>query len=149
MADKKLSDKLKESVSFHDIEGFRKKYATEILTVIALAIAAISSALDFFTGPKLTIFVFALATIVAIFFPDPVQKSIKKIYGFFYMQEPTTQLIISAVRIVVAIFVPFVLFGAFGLLAGLSFHYYTRRYEHSGEINRPKPPKNTSNDEHD
>jgi len=146
---KKLSDKLKESISFHDIESFRRKYSTEILTVAALAIAAISSAWDFFTGPKLSIFLFTLTTIIAIFFPEPVQKSIRKMYGFFQMQEKTTQLILGAVRIVVAIFIPFVLFGAFGLLAGLAFHHYSHQSEQMGEKSGNKASKHTSNDEHD
>ncbi len=147
MTGKKMSDKLKDSLSFHDLNGFRRKYSTEIFTAVALAIAMISSSWDFFTGPKLSIFVFVLSMIVAIFFPDPVQTIIKKMWGFFNIQEKTTQYIIDAARIVLAIFVPFVLLGAFGLLAGLSFHYYTNHYEHPGKGS--KGSKGVSGDEHD
>ena len=135
MAEKKLTDKIKDSLSFHDLDGFSRKHSTEIFTAVALAIAMISSSWDFFTGPKLTIFVFVLSMIISIFFPEPVQTVIKKMWGFFNMQEKTTQYMLDGARIVIAIFVPFILLGAFGLLAGLSFHYYTNHYEHSSRLN--------------
>ena len=148
MVNKKLADKIKEGFSFRDIDGYGQKHLTEIVIAIALVIAAISSAWDFFTGPKLSIFVFSLTAIIGIFFPDPVQVLIKKMWAFFNAQEKTTQLIIDGMRIVLAIFVPFVVLGAFGFLAGLSFHYYTHHCEHTYKSS-PKAPKSNIGDEHD
>lgn len=148
MVNKKLSDRLKDSLSFRDLDGYSRKHSTEIFTAIALAIAAISSSWDFFTGPKLSIFMFVFAAIVGIFFPAPVQTLIKKMWGFFNVQEKTTQLVLDGARIVVAIFVPFLLLGAFGLLAGLSFHYYTNHFEHPGKGSH-KSSKSNIGDEHD
>ena len=149
MAKNKLAEKLKESVSVHEIETFTRKHMTEVFTVAALVIGAVSSSWDFFTGPKLTIFLFALGAVLGIFFPVPVEKGLKQLYGFSYKQEKTTQLVFGAVKIVVAIFIPFVLFGVFGLLAGTSYHYYTRQAQIASENPAPKTRRHTSGDEHD
>jgi len=149
MAKNKFTEKLKEGVSVHEIEQFARTYAMEVFTVAALVIGAISSAWDFFTGPKLTIFLFTIGTILGIFFSTPVEKGLKSLYHFSYKQEKTTQIIFGAVKIIVAIFIPFVLFGIFGLLAGRAYHYYTR-HAHS---DMGTPPQHThrdsSGDEHD
>jgi hypothetical protein len=59
-----------------------------------------------------------LGIILGIFFPVPVERGLKQIYGFVFKQEKSTQLILAGVKIVIAIFIPFVLFGLAGLLAG-------------------------------
>jgi hypothetical protein len=148
MAKNKFTEKLKEGVSVHEIEQFARTYTMEVFTVAALVIGAISSAWDFFTGPKLTIFLFTIGAILGIFFPTPVEKGLKSLYHFAYKQEKTTQVIFGAVKIIVAIFIPFVLFGIFGLLAGTAYHYYNRHAQTSGT-----PPhhvhRESSGDEHD
>jgi hypothetical protein len=63
---------------------------------------------------------------------------LKQIFNFAFKQEKSTQLILGAVQIVVAIFIPFILFAVLGLLAGGSFHYYIR---HSQIMSETKPPK--------
>lgn len=148
MVIKKLSDKIKDSFSFRDLDGYSKKHVTEIVMAIALVIATISSSWNFFTGPKLSIFMFSVGAIVGIFFPNPIDALIKRMWSFFNAQEKTTQLIINGARIVFAIFVPFVLLGMFGLLAGLSFHYYASHLEHADK-NSHKLPKSNVGDEHD
>ena len=105
----------------------------EVFTVTALVIGAISSAFDFFTGPKFTIFLFTLGAILGIFFPSPIERGIKRLSSFFYKQEKITQIIVGAMETIVAIFIPFVLFGILGLLAGTAYHYYARIAErHEG-----------------
>jgi hypothetical protein len=123
---KKPFDKLKEGVSVEELESFARKHTTELFSVLALIIGAASSALDFFTGPKLTIFLLAVGAIAAILFPVGAEKGLKQLYSYTIKQEKSTQLIIGAVKIVIALFIPFVLFGIVGLLAGTSYHYYTR-----------------------
>ena len=144
---KESKDKLKESVTFQDLDGFRRKYSLEIFTVISLAVASVSSAWDFFTGPKLTIFFFALCVILAIFFPDQVQKAVRKNYSFLYSQESTTQMILNGVCIVMGVFVPFIIFGAFGLLAGLSFHYFSHQAQMKDERKSIKLARDVSDEQ--
>ena len=149
MAKNKLVDKLKEGVSVHELEGFASKHTTEVFSAIAIIIGAISSSYDFFTGPKLTILFLALGALVALFFPAPVEKGLKQLYSFTFKQEKMTEIILGAVKIVIAIFIPFLYFGLLGLLAGTSYHYYIRH----AQIMSQNPPSTSRRsevgDEHD
>ncbi len=146
---KKLMDKFKEGVSVQEVEDFARKYTMEVFSVLAILIAAISSMYDFFVGPKFTIAFLTIGVILGIFFPAPVERGLKQFYSFSYKQEKMTQLILGIVKIVVALFIPFVIFGGLGLLAGTSYHYYTRHAQVMDE-NRPhKHHHSSSGDEHD
>lgn len=122
----KFSEKLKEGFSVQELEGLARKHTTEVFSVLALIIAGVSSIFDFFTGAGMSIVFLTIAAILAIFFPAPVEKGLKQLYHFTYKQEKTTEIILGAVKIVVALFIPFLYFGLVGLLAGSSFHYYIR-----------------------
>jgi len=145
----KFTEKLKSGVSVQEIENFTRKHLMELFAVAALLIGAASSAWDFFTGPRLTILFFTLGAVLGIFFPVPVERLLNRFYAFCYKQETTTQLVLGAVKIVVALFIPFVLFGMFGLLAGTSYHYYTRHAQVSGGNKPMKKPREYMGDEHD
>lgn len=145
---KKLMDKIKEGVSVQEVEDFARKYTTEVFTVLALIIGAISSMYDYFTGPKLTIVFLVIGTFLGIFFPAPVERGLKQFYSFSFKQEKMTQIILGVVNIIVALFIPFLLFAALGLLAGTSYHYYTRHAQIMGE-HRPHKHHTSSGEEHD
>lgn len=142
-------DKIKEGVSVQEVEDFARKYATEVFSVLAIAVGSISSMYDFFTGPKMTIVFFAIGVIIAIFFPAPVERGLKQFYSFSYKQEKTTQMVLGLVKVVVALFIPFVLFGFLGLLSGASYHYYTRHAQIMSENRPSKGHRGASGEEHD
>lgn len=147
---KKLVDKFKEGVSVQEVEDFARKYATEVFSVLAIVIGSISSMYDFFIGPKMTIAFLAIGVILGVFFPAPVERGLKQFYNFSYKQEKTTQMVLGIAKVVVGLFIPFILFGFIGLLAGTSYHYYTRQAQIVGE-NRPSKSsrKGVSGEEHD
>ncbi len=145
----KFTEKLKEGVSVHEIEQFARKHTTEVFTVLALIIGSISSAFGFFTGPGLSVFFVAIGAILGIFLPLQVEQKLKQLYGFIFKQEKSTQLVLGAVKLVVAIFIPFVLFGLIGLLAGTSYHYYNRHSQNSGDSKPHKHHHSNAGDEHD
>lgn len=145
----KFTDKLKEGVSVQELESFARKHTTEVFSVLAIIIGSISSIFDFFTGPGMTIFFFAIGAIAAIFFPAPVEKGLKQLYHFTYKQEKMTEIILGAVKIVVAIFIPFLYFGLLGLLAGTSYHYYIRQAQIMGENAPRSSRRKDSGEEHD
>jgi len=149
MAKDKFVDKLKEGVSVHELEGFASKHTTEIFALIALIIGAISSIYDFFTGPELTIVFLTLGALVAVIFPAPVEKALKQFYSFTFKQEKMTEIILGAVKIIVAIFVPFLFFGLFGLHAGTSCHYFIRHSQIISDNNPKSSRKKDVGDEHD
>jgi len=149
MAKNKLVDKLKEGVSVDELEGFASKHTTEVFSVLAMIIGAISSSFDFFTGPKLTILFLTVGTLVAVIFPAPIERGLKQLYSFTFKQDKMTEIIFGAVKIVVAIFIPFLYFGLIGLLAGTSYHYFVRHAQIASE-NRPSSPRRSeAGDEHD
>jgi hypothetical protein len=144
---KKFSDKIKNGVSVQEMEDFARKYSIEVFSVVAIIIATISSIYDFFTSPGLTIVFTALGCILGVFFPVPTERGLKQLYSYMANQEKTTQMILGAVKIIVAIFIPFILFGVLGLLAGTSYHYYVR---HSQIMEENKIHRHLSGeDEHD
>lgn len=149
MSKHKIIDKIKEGVSVEELEGFAGKHTTEVFTILALIIGAISSSFDFFTGPKLTIFFLAIGALAGIVFPVPVEKGLKQLYGYTFKQEKMTEIIIGAVKIIVALFIPFLYFGLVGLLAGTSFHYYVRHAQIMTEHRPRESRKSHSGDEHD
>jgi uncharacterized membrane protein len=135
----KFSDKMKEGLSVKEIEDFTRKHTTEVFTVLAIVIATASSCWGFFTGPKLAVFFTGLGCVITVLFPVPIERVLKQLYSFTLKQEKTTQMILGAVKIVIALFIPFILFGFLGLLAGGSYHYYVR---HAQIISDNKPRKN-------
>jgi hypothetical protein len=138
--DKNLLDKIKDGVSVQDVEDFARKYTTELFFVVAVLIGGISSMYDFFTGPYLTLFVAALGVMTGVFFPNPTENFLKKFYNFTFMQEKATQMIFGAVYIILGLFLPFVIFALVGILAGTSYHYYTRNAQIMSQ-NKPNKKK--------
>jgi hypothetical protein len=127
----KFSDKLKEGVSVEEIESFARKYTSEVFAAIAIIIASISSAFDFFTGPGWSLLLAGLGAVVGIIFPGPVESFLAKCYSFVQKQEKSTQIIIGVVRIIIGLFIPFVIFTMMGLLAGSSYHEHMKHPYHS------------------
>lgn len=146
---KKLMDKIKEGVSVQEVEDFARKYMTEVFSVLAIIIGSISSMYDFFTGPKFTIVFIAIGVILGVLLPAPVERGLKQFYSFSYKQEKMTQMILGFVKIVIGLFIPFILFGFIGLLAGTSYHYFTRQAQIMTESRPPKPHKTAPGEEHD
>ncbi|MBS0624717.1 MAG: hypothetical protein JSS32_01550 [Verrucomicrobia bacterium] len=145
----KLSEKLKEGVSVQELEDFARKHTTEVFTALAIIVGAISSAWDFFTGPKMTILFTALGVLLGIFFPAPTEKGLKQLYGFTFKQEKSTQMILGGVKIIIGIFIPFILFGILGLLAGTSYHYYVRHAQATAGIHPTHSSRHKNDEEHD
>jgi hypothetical protein len=126
MDHKKLGNKIKEGVSAQEIENFAKKHTPEVFSTIAIFVGAISSIFDFFTGAGFSILFCAIGAIVAIAFPASVEKTLKRIYTFTLKQEKTTEMVLGGVKILIAIFLPFIYFGFVGLLSGTAYHFYIR-----------------------
>jgi hypothetical protein len=126
MEHKKLGDKIKEGISAQQIEDFARKHTPEVFSTLAIFIAAISSIFDFFTGSGWSILFCAVGAIITIASPNAIEDKLKKIYEFATDQDKTTEMVLGGVKIIIAIFLPFLCFGFLGILAGSSYHRYTR-----------------------
>lgn len=144
----KMSDMLKDGVSVNEIESFARKYTSEVFLVLAILIASISSIFDFFSGAGWSIAFAGACAIISILFPNHIEAALRKLFSFGTQNEKSMQIIIGIVRIVLAIFVPFILFGFVGLLAGTSFHIHTRNAMNEKKENKPNEEhkKNSSDD---
>ena len=114
----KISEKLKEGVSVREIEEFARKHTIEAFSVLAIVIATISSMFDFFTGPVWSVLFTAIGMVLAVIFAESLERGVKKCYQFIHKQEKFTQMVLGVVKIVLALFIPFVIFLGIGVLAG-------------------------------
>ncbi len=149
MNKKKSANKYQSGLSIHEIEQFTRQHVTEVFTILALATGAIASAFDFFTGPKMTITIAAIGAIWGIVSPKNIELLLKQVAQFTYRQDNNTQMVLGVVKLVIAIFIPFVLFGLVGMMAGASYHYYLRQAQGIDSNKSPKTPPPTSGEEHD
>lgn len=142
-------DKLKEGVSVQEVESFARKHTNEVFSLVALIVGAVSSMFDFFTGPSMTILFLAVGAAVGMLLPAPIEKGLKQFFHFMGKQEKSTRMVIGGVKIVVGIFIPFVLFGVYGLLAGTSYNYFSRHAESMGDSKPFRSQKGGNSGDHD
>lgn len=136
MNNKKITDKIKEGISPQELENFVRNHTPEVFSVLAIFVSAVSSMFDFFTGAGWSILFAALGAIFAIACPVQVDDRLKKFYKFAIHQEKGTEMVLGGVKIVIAIFLPFIFFCFLGLLAGVSYHFYIR---HAQIIEQEEP----------
>jgi hypothetical protein len=134
----KFTEKIKEGVSVEEIEKFARKYTNEVFLILSLIIATISSIFGFFTGPSWSVFFMGLLAIIAIALPEQIGVFIKKMMKLQAKAEKATSIIIGIVRIVLGIFIPFILFAELGLLAGYAFHTTSKQFISEHKEEKPK-----------
>jgi hypothetical protein len=122
-----IKERLKEGVSFQELEGFTRKHTNELLLILAIFIAALSSMIGIFSGSGWAIALASLCAIVSIIIPQPIIKMEKKMLGFLGKQEKTVQIVIGVVRLIVALFLPFLIFAEIGLLAGVAMSFFNKK----------------------
>lgn len=130
MDDKKMKthfgEKLKEGIPVKDIELFARKHTVEGFFILAILVAIISSSIGFFTGAGWSVFLGGVGAIISISFPE----TIAKVEEMYFMQaarpEKSIQITVGLVLLVLAIFIPFIIFIQVGLLCGIAFHHFAR-----------------------
>ncbi len=143
---KPLGSQIKEGVSVEELETFARKYTTEVFLILAIIIASISSIFDFFTGPGWSLSFAGIGSILSIAFPDATIKIQRKLFEFLSRQDKTVQITIGIARLVLALFLPFILFAEIGFLAGIGFHRYAKHVHISEKKSQVKAP--SSDEEH-
>ena len=91
-----------------------------------------------------SLFFAGLGAIIGIALPDQVGKFLKKMLKIQSKADKSTIVIVGVVRLIVAIFIPFIIFAEMGLLAGYAFHSTTK--EMVG-FEKKEPPKNKEEEE--
>lgn len=112
-----MEEKKKDGVSVREIEDFAKKHRFELFFCLMFFLAFIFGAFGFFKS-FWSIAAFMGGAIVGVLFADKIEGLLKKVLDFVFKHEPTMQLILAIVALVVAIFIPFLVFLATGLAGG-------------------------------
>lgn len=136
MNDKKkesLGEKIKEGISMQEIESFARKYMTEVFLILSIVIASISSMFDFFTSAGWSVFFAGLGAIFSIAFPSKVAYLQNK-FKLLFKQTKATQVAIGIVRIIIALFLPFIIFAIVGMFSGSTYH---KLMKEAGEAKTP------------
>lgn len=125
---KEGKEKLKEGVSVHDIETYAKKYSTEVFLIIAIVLAMIFSIFGWsFTSSNWGIFLAGIGALLGLLIPEQVGVLVNKILEFGIKKEKSTMILIGIIRILVAIIIPALIFGIFGLVAGHRVASYSKK----------------------
>ena len=124
---KSMTEKFKEGVSVQELEHFARKYLVEVFVIISVIIATISSSMHFFNGAGWSLMLGGIGAILSIALPAQIHKIEKIYFSFVTKQEQTAQIAIGAVQLIIALFLPFIVFAQIGMLAGISFHHFSRQ----------------------
>ena len=117
-----FSNKIKEGVSVEEIESFTRKYLVEVFLVGAIVIATFFS--NIFWSYWFSIGFAGFATIVSLVMNEKILRFEKYVFQFLKKEERSMQITVGVVRLIIAFFLPFVIFGEIGLLAGCAYHYF-------------------------
>jgi hypothetical protein len=115
-------NKSKEGVSVKEIEEFTKKHRFEVFFCLAFVLAC------FFTfvmwGAVWSIAATAAGAIAGVLLSGKVAHFSKVILQFIFKHEQTTQLVLGIVCLILAIFIPPLIFLLIGLHGGKDLHHW-------------------------
>lgn len=113
MADLKKS----EGVSVKEIETFAKNHRFELFFLFAIIFAAVFSFVFF--NPGWSIFCGAIGSLVGGFYPVKTEQLFRTVFQFVLKQEQMIQIVLGSVLLILAIFLPFVIFATLGGCGGM------------------------------
>lgn len=113
-------NKLKEGVSVKEIESFAKKHRFEVFFCLIFVLACFFSFVMW--GPWWTIIAATAGGVIGVLMPDKIDSMCQKILQFVFKQEQTTQLVLGIVGLILAIFIPPLIFFILGLHGGKDMH---------------------------
>ncbi len=107
----------KEGVSVKDIEEFTRKHRFEVFFCAIFVLACIFSFYSFFKAGW-SILLVTVGGVLSILLPVKIDGVLKKLMQFVFKQEKTIQLVLGVVGLIVAVFLPPLIFLLMGLFGG-------------------------------
>ena len=111
----------KKGVSVKEIEEFTKKHRYEVFFCILFLLACIFGIVGYFRAAWNIFFVMA-GGILGVIFPHKVESFLQMIFRFIFKQDKTIQIVLAVVALIIAIFMPFIIFLVVGLIGGRTMH---------------------------
>ncbi len=108
----------KEGLSVKELESFTKKHRMEVFFCLFFFLAGIFGLILW--GSSWCVILGAIGAIIGALMPIRVRAFAKGMWQFVFRQDRTTQIIMASVALVLAVFLPFVVFLLIGLHAGKS-----------------------------
>lgn len=123
--------------SLPEFQRYARSHLSELMTIGSILLASISSWYGTFWGSAgWSFFMFSIAMAVGVLIPNHADKILKQIYRILTQRSKTGELVLGIVKMLIAIAIPWVIFAIVGILAGESYHYYTRPHRDSSAHNR-------------
>lgn len=109
------------------MEQFAHRYMVETFTAAAIIIGAISAWGHFFFGTfAWSILFLVIGAVFGLFWAHPADRLIKRMYAFSSGQNKAMLVVFECVKILIALFIPFIYFALVGVMAGTAYQYYIR-----------------------
>lgn len=120
-------NKSKEGVSVKEIETFAKKHRFEFFFCLAFALAFLFALIMYSSGWSIA--ASALGGILGVLFSGKVSHFSKAAFHFLFKQEKTTQFVLAIVLLILAIFLPPLIFLILGLHGGKDIYHLAREIQ--------------------
>ncbi|HSX04302.1 MAG TPA: hypothetical protein VLG76_06195 [Rhabdochlamydiaceae bacterium] len=115
-------DKEREGYTVKEIQSLTMRYKFEVFYCLLFVIASLFSLL---WGVRISVFLAGLGGILGVLLPLHVERVLRKMSAFVLKQEAVTQLVIGIVSLVLAVFLPFLVFLLLGINGGMAMaHRY-------------------------
>src|SRR5690242_16277132 len=102
----------KEGLSVKELESFTKKHRLEVFFTLFFLLAGI---FGWIWSPSWCVVLGAIGAIAGALIPGKIQGVARNLWQFIFRQDRTTQIIMAAIALVLAIFLPFLVFLMIGL----------------------------------
>ncbi len=112
----------KEGMSVREIENFARKYTYEVFFSLVFILASFFSMVMF--GVTWCIYLACLGGILGVWFPMKVEKSVRGVFQFVNKQQKPTMIVLGVVGLIVAVFLPPLVFFVLGLMGGKSLYRF-------------------------
>ncbi len=112
----------KDGMSVKEIENFARKYTYEVFFSLVFILASFFSMAMF--GVTWCIYLACLGGILGVWFPVKVEKAVRSVFQFVNKQQKPTMLVLGVLGLVVAIFLPPLVFFVLGLMGGKALYRF-------------------------
>lgn len=111
-----MDDHKKEGISVKDIENFTRQHRFEVFFCLAFVLAFFFGLIMY--GAWWSVLATIVGAIVGMLLPQKTSEFSRKAFAFFQKQEKTVQLILGIVLLILAVFLPPLIFLIIGLHGG-------------------------------
>jgi hypothetical protein len=114
-------NKAKEGISVKELENFARKHRFEVFFCALFVLACIFSFYSFFR-PCWSIILATAGGVLSVIFPGNVEMLLRKMLKFVFGQDMTLLIVFGVVGLILAIFLPLLIFFVVGLCGGRALY---------------------------